>query len=83
MYFLIVIKVSDNLFLTARMFHLVRFVDPTESDKITAEGIIKFLDDLGLNPESKLVLIIAWKFRAETQCEFTKEEFMTGMIDLG
>lgn len=44
---------------------------------------MKFLDDLNLSPESKLVLIIAWKFRAETQCEFTKEEFMNGMADLG
>lgn len=58
-------------------------VDPNEPEKITADGIMKFLDDLGLSPESKLVLIIAWKFRAETQCEFTKEEFMTGMVDLG
>lgn len=44
---------------------------------------MKFLDDLGLSPESKLVLIIAWKFRAETQCEFTKDEFITGMTELG
>lgn len=44
---------------------------------------MKFLDDLDLSPESKLVLIIAWKFRAETQCEFTKDEFMNGMTDLG
>ena len=44
---------------------------------------MKFLDDLDLSPESKLVLIIAWKFRAETQCEFTKDEFMNGMMDLG
>lgn len=57
--------------------------DPNEPDKITADGIMKFLDDLSLSPESKLVLIIAWKFRAETQCEFTKDEFMNGMMDLG
>lgn len=59
------------------------FIDPSEPNKITADGIMKFLDDLNLSPESKLVLIIAWKFRAETQCEFTKEEFMNGMVDLG
>lgn len=44
---------------------------------------MKFLDELGLSPESKLVLIIAWKFKAATQCEFTKEEFINGMTDLG
>jgi DCN1-like protein 1/2 len=30
-----------------------------------------------------LVLIIAWKFKAATQCEFTKDEFMNGMSELG
>ena len=44
---------------------------------------MKFLDDLCLTPESKLVLIIAWKFRAETQCEFTRDEFVNGMTELG
>jgi DCN1-like protein 1/2 len=50
---------------------------------MTAEGIMRFLDDLSLSPESKLVLIIAWKFRAATQCEFTRDEFMSGMTDVG
>jgi DCN1-like protein 1/2 len=58
-------------------------LDPTEPDKMTAEGIMRFLDDLSLSPESKLVLIIAWKFRAATQCEFTRDEFMSGMTDMG
>lgn len=50
---------------------------------MTAEGIMKFLDDLSLSPESKLVLIIAWKFKAAAQCEFSREEFMRGMSELG
>ncbi|XP_015225059.1 PREDICTED: DCN1-like protein 1 [Cyprinodon variegatus] len=29
------------------------------------------------------VLLIAWKFRAATQCEFSKQEFIDGMTDLG
>jgi len=57
--------------------------DPSETEKMTAEGVMKFLEDLNLSPESKLVLIIAWKFRAATQCEFSKEEFMAGMTELG
>ncbi|CAB0032398.1 unnamed protein product [Trichogramma brassicae] len=60
-----------------------RYQDPHEPNKITVDGIMKFLDDLKLAPDSKLVLIIAWKFRADTQCEFTKEEFVTGMTILG
>lgn len=58
-------------------------VDPQEPEKMTADGIVRFLDDLNLSPDSKLVLIIAWKFRAAAQCEFSREEFMTGMTELG
>lgn len=57
-------------------------LDPAEPDKMTADGIVKFLEDLNLSPESKLVLIIAWKFKAAAQCEFSREEFMTGMTEL-
>lgn len=58
------------------------FTDPAEPDKMTADGILRFLEDLGLSPESKLVLIIAWKFKAAAQCEFSREEFMSGMSEL-
>lgn len=44
---------------------------------------MKFLDDLNLSAESILVLIIAWKCKAAVQCEFTREEFITGMQELG
>ncbi|KAK7601720.1 hypothetical protein V9T40_009161 [Parthenolecanium corni] len=57
--------------------------NPTEPDKITADGILKLLDDLSLTPDSKLVLIIAWKFKAAAQCEFSKEEFVGGMVEIG
>jgi len=45
--------------------------------------MMRFLDDLGLNPESRTVLILAWKFGAATQCVFTKEEFVNGLMELG
>lgn len=60
-----------------------RYKDPSDATKISSDGVVRFLDDLRLHPESKLVLIIAWKFRAETQCEFTKDEFTNGFVDLG
>lgn len=62
---------------------LLIFPDPHEEEKITAEGMMKFLEDLNLHPESRVVLILAWKFKAATQCEFTKDEFVNGMTDLG
>lgn len=50
---------------------------------MTADGILRYLDDLSLSPDSKLVLIIAWKFKAAAQCEFTREEFINGMVEIG
>ncbi|MEQ2278226.1 DCN1-like protein 1, partial [Xenotaenia resolanae] len=47
------------------------------------DGIQQFCDDLGLNPASMSVLLIAWKFKAATQCEFSKQEFIEGMTELG
>lgn len=64
-----------------QMFNKYR--DPSDPQRITTDGIIAFLNDLQLSPESKLVLIIAWRFKAETQCEFTRDEFMNGVQQLG
>lgn len=58
-------------------------VDPHDDNKIGIDGIQQFCDDLGLDPASISVLIIAWKFKAATQCEFSKQEFMDGMAEQG
>jgi len=50
---------------------------------MTVDGVMKFLEDLNLNPESRTVLIIAWRFKAATQCEFSRDEFLNGMLELG
>lgn len=47
-------------------------------EAILAEGIEKFCSDLQVNPDEFIVLVLAWKFNAETMCKFTKEEFVTG-----
>lgn len=57
--------------------------DAGDDEKMTVDGVLRFLDDLQLNPESKTVLILAWKFKARTQCEFSKDEFITGMTEMG
>ena len=56
--------------------------DPHEEDKMTVDGVMKFLEELQLNPESLTVLILAWRFKAATQCEFTKDEFVNGMMEM-
>jgi DCN1-like protein 1/2 len=60
-----------------------KYRDNNDGTRITSDGVIKFLDDLQLSPESRLVLILAWKFRAQTQCEFLRDEFVNGFCDLG
>ncbi|XP_037940377.1 DCN1-like protein [Teleopsis dalmanni] len=61
----------------------LRYRDKNDDFKICSDGVIKLLDDLELSPDSKLVLIIAWKFHAEVQCEFSRDEFVNGMFELG
>uniref|UniRef100_A0A8D2GU22 DCN1-like protein n=1 Tax=Urocitellus parryii TaxID=9999 RepID=A0A8D2GU22_UROPR len=60
-----------------------RYKDPQDGDRIGIDGIQQFCDDLRLDPTSVSVLVIAWKFRAATQCEFSRKEFMDGMTELG
>lgn len=57
--------------------------DPQDENKIGIDGIQQFCDDLSLDPASISVLVVAWKFRAATQCEFSKKEFVDGMTELG
>lgn len=58
-------------------------LDPQDENKIGIDGIQQFCDDLSLDPTSITVLVVAWKFRAATQCEFSKKEFLDGMTELG
>jgi len=60
-----------------------KYRDPHDSDKMVAEGIYRFLQDLSLSPDSRLVLVMVWKMKAATQCEFTREEFVSGMHEMG
>lgn len=58
------------------------FIDFYEEDKMIVDGVMKFLEDLSLSLEFRIVLFIAWKFKVVIQCEFIKEEFVNGMIEL-
>lgn len=58
--------------------------DPQYPDRILATGMEQFLvSDLRLDPASLSVLVLAWKFGARTQGEFTREEFFRGFKELG
>jgi DCN1-like protein 1/2 len=58
--------------------------DDEEENKMQFGGIIKFCEDLGIDPESDvLILIIACLIGAKDTYTFTKQEFVDGMEDLG
>lgn len=63
-------------------FLLLSFSDPNEVNVIAAEGIERMLKDLNLSPDHLLVLVLAWKLKAEQQCVFTRDEFINGMLDM-
>lgn len=51
-------------------------------DKIMAEGIISFCEDLGVSPEDVVMFVICWYMDAKTMGEFTQEEFEGGIEDM-
>eukprot|EP00339_Tiarina_fusa_P005682 CAMPEP_0117042870 /NCGR_PEP_ID=MMETSP0472-20121206/29825_1 /TAXON_ID=693140 ORGANISM="Tiarina fusus, Strain LIS" /NCGR_SAMPLE_ID=MMETSP0472 /ASSEMBLY_ACC=CAM_ASM_000603 /LENGTH=279 /DNA_ID=CAMNT_0004754221 /DNA_START=22 /DNA_END=861 /DNA_ORIENTATION=- len=51
-------------------------------DVMGPEAVMKFCDDLQVDPEHISVLILSWHFKAETMCYFKKEEFLTGCESL-
>lgn len=56
---------------------------PKSDEKMLSDGVCKFLQDLHFNLDDKIVLTLAWKFKAQVQGEFTKEEFYNAMNELG
>lgn len=59
-----------------------QYRDLTE-DSILADGIENLCADLGVRPDEFCVLVLAWKFQAETMCRFTRAEFVGGCNALG
>uniref|UniRef100_A0A914ZB21 Defective in cullin neddylation protein n=1 Tax=Panagrolaimus superbus TaxID=310955 RepID=A0A914ZB21_9BILA len=58
--------------------------DPNDDlpGKIGPNGIFRLLNDLKVDPADRSVLILAWKLKAATQCEFSKDEWIQGMEDI-
>ncbi|NXC19774.1 DCNL5 protein, partial [Corythaeola cristata] len=46
------------------------------------EGMEKFCEDIGVEPENIIMLVLAWKLEAESMGFFTKEEWLKGMTSL-
>eukprot|EP00050_Salpingoeca_kvevrii_P017655 m.67104 g.67104 ORF g.67104 m.67104 type:complete len:128 (-) comp7654_c0_seq1:368-751(-) len=52
-------------------------------DEIQVNGMIRFCEDLGVDPSDIVMLVLAWKLNAATSCVFTRKEFTEGMTALG
>lgn len=46
-------------------------------------GVGCFCQDLAVDPSDIVTLVISWHFSAATMCEFSKDEFLQGMEELG
>ena len=54
-----------------------------DADSIRADGVSRLCDDLGVDPGDVAVLVLAYHFKAERMCEFSKAEWLQGMGALG
>ncbi|CAB54261.2 Defective in cullin neddylation protein 1 [Caenorhabditis elegans] len=66
-----------------RLFN--QYVDPKDKvgeKRMGPHGINRLLTDLGYEATDRRVLVLAWKFTAQTQCEFSLDEWVKGMTAL-
>ena len=71
-------KVSKSEFSESRVNKLFDKYKDGGEDAILAEGMEKFCVDLMVHPAEFIVLVLAWKFQANTMCRFTRTEFVQG-----
>lgn len=71
-------KLSSKDYSETKINSLFENYKEPNCDSILSEGIEKFCLDLDVSPEEFKVLVLAWKFGAETMCRFTRKEFISG-----
>ncbi|KAH0773957.1 hypothetical protein KY290_011094 [Solanum tuberosum] len=49
---------------------------------IMADGISNLCNDLQVDPQDIVMLVLSWKLKAESICEFSKQEFIGGVQSL-
>jgi hypothetical protein len=54
----------------------------SKEPRIGPNGMQRLLNDLDIDPTSLNALVFAWKLRAERQCEFSHDEFRTGLREM-
>lgn len=53
-----------------------------DEDVIGPEGMEKFCEDIGVEPENIVMLVLAWKLDAKNMGFFTKAEWLKGFSDI-
>lgn len=54
----------------------------TDEDVLGPEGMEKFCEDIGVEPENIVMLCLAWKLDAKAMGFFTKAEWLKGMTEI-
>ncbi|KAH0616202.1 hypothetical protein JD844_027154 [Phrynosoma platyrhinos] len=75
------IKTEDDMFSSKRC--LEWFYEYAGTDDIVGpEGMEKFCEDIGVEPENVVMLVLAWKLDAQNMGYFTLQEWLKGMTSL-
>lgn len=62
---------------------LFEYYSDGNTNAISVNGVLQFIDDLGLQADDVVLLVFAWHLKAKEMGTFTKEEFIGGLRTLG
>lgn len=75
------IKTEEEAFSSKRCLEWFYEYAGTE-DAVGPEGMEKFCEDIGVEPENVVMLVLAWKLDAQNMGYFTLQEWLKGMTSL-
>jgi DCN1-like protein 4/5 len=73
---------ADNGFSSKRCIAWFHEYAGVDEDTVGPEGMEKFCEDIGVEPENIVMLSLAWKLDAKQMGFFTLAEWLKGMTDL-
>lgn len=76
-------RVEDTSFSQKRCLAWFReYTSPDDPDTLGPDGMEKFCEDIGVEPENVVMLVLAFKMQARQMGFFTKEEWLKGLSEL-
>jgi DCN1-like protein 1/2 len=70
--------VSGNAKSLAATFKSLADLSEDDTTEIQDEGVEKFCEELGIDPEDAVILVISYYMKAENMCIYTEDEFNRG-----